>query len=390
LRDRLTPAALLARLKARRRSLGMPYPGQIIGYRRDGRPIRLLAGGSGPALVQSKSAAGTSLTLTSATTAGNCLVVAVADFGSLSTPSVSAVKIGGAADNFAALVTSANTEKGLATIWADPSCTVSSTSITITQSAGVAPVIFAYEFSGVAGSSILDLSDSGTNLNGTWSSGTTGTTNQASEVWVGVGVVNAATPTGPSSPWTNQSLASSNTNGIAGYQITTSAAAAVYNGTSASAKWAAAVVTLKSATLISDSDTGTGADTGTVSVSSPDTGSGADTGSVTASVPGSDTGAGAETASVRVSGADAGTGADAATASLLVTGTDTGSGADTGSVTTVLVSGSDSGTGAESSTIRASLSAADTGAGAEAGQVLRRGVLWNAPDKLSKTGGAMG
>lgn len=340
-----------------------------------------------PSIVQSAHAAGTSVSFGAGTTAGNCLAVPVLDFGSLSTPSVTAVKIGGSADNFAARSTSPGTQHGLATIWTDAGCTGGQTAVAVTMSNSSHPATFAYEFSGVVGSSELDVQDSGTGSSGTWSSGSV-STNQAVEVWIGAAVVNGSAPTGPSSPWTNTTQTSSTTDGISGYQITSSTGSAVYNGSSTSAGWAAAVVALKTPTAVSDSDTGAGADSASIAVSSADTGSGADTQALTASVPGSDTGTGADTASIGIPGSDTAAGADTATGGLLVTSSDTGSGADSGAVTSVAVTAGDTATGAETTTILASAPAADTGTGADsavARRLLR--VRWKAPDRLSTSGG---
>lgn len=198
-----------------------------------------------PAVVQTASGNGTTLSFASATTAGNCVVVCFLDNGSLTTPSVSAMTLGGSAGNFAALVTSTNSAgHQLATIWADPSCAGGQTAIAVTEASGNHPVIIAYEISGIASASPLDKSSTGNASSGTWSSGTTATTTQAAEAWVGCAVINNTPPTGPGAPWTNTNQTNSTTQAIAGQQITSSTGTATYNGTSGSTNWAAAVVTL--------------------------------------------------------------------------------------------------------------------------------------------------
>jgi hypothetical protein len=194
-------------------------------------------------LVQSKSGTGTSLTLSSATTAGNCLVVVVSDVG-ISAPAVTAVTLGGSAGNFSTLIEKNTTvADGMVSIWADPNCGAS-TAIAITETNGNTPVITAFEFSGLVSASVLDLSSSQQGTSSAWSSGSTATTTQAAEAWVG-GAMAKTVISGPSSPWTNTGpTVNGSCDAIAGYQITTSAGAAVYTG-SINANWTAAVVTLK-------------------------------------------------------------------------------------------------------------------------------------------------
>ncbi len=160
------------------------------------------------------------------------------------------------------------------------------------------------------------------------------------------------------------------------------------------------------AAALSDSDAGSGADTGSVAaaLSGSDTGSAADAGSVAASLSDTDAGSGADTGSVAASLSDSDTGSGADSGSAVsqqaappmpplippspfspmsftlnaptppppvagaVSGSDTGSGADTGSVAAAL-SDSDSGSGADSGSVAAALSGSDTGSGAEAGFV---------------------
>ena len=109
-------------------------------------------------------------------------------------------------------------------------------------------------------------------------------------------------------------------------------------------------------------------------VAVPQAGSGADAGSVTAGIASADAGSAADTATGRPGASD----------------TDTGSGADASAVTAT-VSPADAGSGTESVAIR--LGSADTGTGTETVGVTVRPLLtvrWNAPDKLSKSGGTMG
>jgi len=80
-----------------------------------------------PSLVQSKSATAAasstvSVTLTSATTAGNMLVVCVVTSASPSNPTVTGITIGGSADNFASVVSAGDPNANAETtvIWARP------------------------------------------------------------------------------------------------------------------------------------------------------------------------------------------------------------------------------------------------------------------------------
>jgi hypothetical protein len=109
-----------------------------------------------------------------------------------------------------------------------------------------------------------------------------------------------------------------------------------------------------------------------------------------------------------VTQADTGSGADTATAGNLVTTADTGSGADTGGpgftaadtgaaadagAVTATVHGADTGSGADSGTSTVPVAGADTGAGTEGSAVTVRTVLtvrWSAADKLNRSGGVMG
>jgi hypothetical protein len=202
------------------------------------------------ALVQLKTAAATSLTLNSATTAGNCLVVGFTDEGGATT--VTAVKLGGAADNFAQLVSVSGSGKStsLAALWADPSCAGGQTAVAVTPgTAAVSPTMWAAEFSGIVTASPLDKSSSGTGTTSTWDSGATATTTQAVELWLGAVCAASSSATGPGAPWNNTTVADgSGDNQVYGYQIVSSTGTADYSGTGGgTGSWAAVVATLKGA-----------------------------------------------------------------------------------------------------------------------------------------------
>lgn len=122
------------------------------------------------------------------------------------------------------------------------------TAIAVTETNANAPVIIAFEVSGLVTASVLDVSHSATGTATSWSSGSTTTTTQATELWLGAACVVNTAPTGPASPWTNISQASSTTDGIAGSQIVSSTGAASYAGTGGGSNgWASVVVALKGA-----------------------------------------------------------------------------------------------------------------------------------------------
>jgi hypothetical protein len=205
-------------------------------------------------VVQSKSGTGTTLSFTSATTAGNCIVVGYTDEIGAETPT--GVTLGGAAGNFAQLVAAAATPvefNGVVALWADPSCAGGQTAISVTVSGSNAPAVWAIEVSGLVPSSPLDKETSSSGSSGSWSSGSTATTSQATELWVGaccdIGVGNAPPITGPSSPWVNTTVTNASADPqIFGYQIASSTGTAVYSGTIGPADgWIAAVATLKGA-----------------------------------------------------------------------------------------------------------------------------------------------
>ena len=176
-----------------------------------------------------------SLTFGSPTTAGNCLI-AVATGGQ--SVGVTGISVGGSADNWAAQVGDSGNYPQPIDIWADPACAGGQTNVVISfgQNAPTGAVV--YEVSGLAATSaaLLDLNSvnevDGTY--GTWTSGSTGTTTQAAELWVGglTGYNNGygtVTVTGPGAPWVNQTQIGQFF--LAGYQIASATGTATYSGT---------------------------------------------------------------------------------------------------------------------------------------------------------------
>ena len=196
-----------------------------------------------------------SLALSSSTTAGNTLVVAVSFIAGSTGVTVSGITLGGSAGNFAKAVGSGNPHGLDAEIWCDPNCAGGDTSVVISFTGGNATDAFAwaYEVSGLASSPVDKSSSGAPSGEGDWSSGTTATTSQATEIWFGVAVgEDAASPSSPSG-WTNTALNGSGEEwGQAGYQIVSSTGTATYSGTP-SVYYAAAVVTLEGSLAVTTS-----------------------------------------------------------------------------------------------------------------------------------------
>jgi len=397
-----------------------------------------------PLLVQHASNSATSgstvtVTLGAGTTALNCVAACAGSDGS-SVRTVSSVALGSTSDTFTKAESQSNTG-GSADLdceaWTDAGCSGSQTSVKVTFSGTLtAAAVIAMEWSGASGVDTACVNGGNGNSATTFSSGATGTLSEASAAVIGAcwgTSFEAPSLSGPASPWTNLTgvTAGSDAELLVGYQVVSSTSSLTYSGTGTSFgfDWGAVIVPLKGSVSVSGSDTGSGAESSTItaSLSSTDTGSGTDTAEIevtpsdtgsgadtapppAATVTAADTGSGAEgTPSVTVASADTGSGADTATAEAGASSSDTGSGAESSSIAASL-SSTDTGTGTEGSTITATLPAsADTGSGADAGVVeIVSGdtgaaaesasqtvapppklVLWQAPDKLSISGGTM-
>ena len=203
--------------------------------------------------------------------AGNCLVACItASNASAVTPTVSAVKTGTLAENWAAGVTQHDTSIGChATIWTDPNTGGGATTVSVTVTFGqtdsptaqTVVMVDVYEVSGVVTASPVDkttVSVTGSDT-ASWSSGTTPVTSQASEI--AFGVVMAVPDTGgtgviagPSSPWANGTALSKPYTGsygsytayqMSGFETLTATGTVTYNGTvSAASYWDACALTL--------------------------------------------------------------------------------------------------------------------------------------------------
>lgn len=203
-----------------------------------------------PTLVQQNSntaiSAGTvTVTMGSATTIGNTLIVCAAGGNnSLAANAVSTVKIGGSADNFAKSVgTTTGTGPGTGNeTWTDPGLTVSSTSVVVSWASGQSDSIALVMEWANLGASPLDKTNDGTASaasGGNWSSGSSGTLTQTNELIVGsMAMMGDFSPslTTPGSPWTEltQVTTSAGTWTLylaVGYQVVSSTSAVTYNGT---------------------------------------------------------------------------------------------------------------------------------------------------------------
>lgn len=211
------------------------------------------------------------VTLGYPTSAGNCLVACIwgPEFGA-SNPSSVGVTLGGSAGNFAQIYTVGTyADNGVWYIWADPNCAGGQTSVVTTLTGGTAgdtPVfVYVYEIIGLVSSSLLDV-DAGQpagntgGSTGAFTSGSTTTTAQANEIWIGGASSqwsSVSNFTGPALPWSNlPQLGLSNipTTGdfescISGFQVVSATGAAAYAGTQSltTGQYTAFVVTLKGA-----------------------------------------------------------------------------------------------------------------------------------------------
>lgn len=212
-----------------------------------------------PALVQiaSKTVTAGNLTITlgtdnpagpspGPTTSGNCLVALIGSCADSGNGTISGITLGGSADNWAqSAIEGNNGDHAISTGWADPNCAGGQTAVVISQTGGGGAVqgLLAYvmEWSGLTGTVDVSLGASSAGFVSSWTSGTTGATAQASEVAFGLttGASNTRGPglTGPSSPWTNESLltVAGTTRDkflLCGYQILSSTGTQVYAGTS--------------------------------------------------------------------------------------------------------------------------------------------------------------
>lgn len=211
-------------------------------------------------------------TFSVAVAAGNCLVACISTSNaSAVNPSVTSVKTGTAAENWAAGVTQNDTlNGGVVTIWADPDTGGGGTAVSVTVSFGqtasptaqTVVLVDVYEVSGVVTSAPVDKTVvSATGSSGTaWSSGTTAATSQTSEIAFGAVLCvpssgGTGVLAGPGSPWANGAALSHTYAGsygaftayqMSGYETLSATGTVTYSGTVSSASyWDACALTLE-------------------------------------------------------------------------------------------------------------------------------------------------
>ena len=214
-----------------------------------------------PSLVQSATNIGAAspitVTLGSNTTAGNCLIVYVGTGQGTTNPTVSGITLTGSSDTFADAKSLNNNGTVDSEIWTDQGCSGGHTAVVVTFAAGsgasAGMVVRVEEWSGVATAGAVDKTNAtATAASTSFTSGSSGTLSQASELVVGAvsqDSGNGSTVTGPASPWTNTTqlnAASASVGMVTGWQVVSATTAQTYSGTIApSAASVAVIVTLK-------------------------------------------------------------------------------------------------------------------------------------------------
>lgn len=188
-------------------------------------------------------------------TAGNCVIAAFSIQTVSFSPTVSSVTTNGSADNWANAITETGHAVGPGAIYVDPNSAGGQKQINVAASFGgtastltsVAILIDIFEVSGLATTSPVDKTQGSSGGAGTsWTSGSTATTTNANEFWVGVAAIAASATnttlvvTGPGAPWNNETVLNTflDDTGAAlevyqasGYQIVSSTGTATYSGT---------------------------------------------------------------------------------------------------------------------------------------------------------------
>jgi len=234
---------------------------------------------SGPSVVQhasnsglfSSGTSGTVAVTITAPAAGNCLVAVIGAVSGDAAPSVTSVKTGTAAENWAQAIATTDPDV-LSTIWTDAGTTSSATTVNVvvafgkTAAAGdqASVQVDVYEVANAASFSVVDASAASApgNDSAAWSSGATGTTVQPNEITFGAVVAapdagGTATLTGPSG-WTNEPVltvaslvlpsGTFSVYQVSGYQPLTATGSVTYAGTiTAASFWQSCAVTLKAA-----------------------------------------------------------------------------------------------------------------------------------------------
>lgn len=403
---------------------GRPYPGMIIGYRRDGRPIRLAAGGAGWAFVQS--ASNTAIASTAAATfpnhvaAGNKIIAAVT-IADISNATATCGSVKDAALNSWTKMgaqTYANTgatQGGEVSIWAldVPAGDVGISPVLTATASGtgsIAVAILACEVSGLLpGNTTAILDGSPAGLSGTGGQTSTGSPAYSStasneflttiygDVGNGTTWANPAGWQGATAgPGSAGAVTGINNSGACDIELayknsTNGAETGSFGISGSSSAWACLTVAFQLAAAVVPSsrqqqfppssrpgplsrmlgpgvpfDQPAGIQTspsGVTSVSDTDSGTGTDDGELVG-VSSADSGTGTDAGSVlaQVSDQDSGTGTDGQT--LYLFQSDSGTGTDSSGSVTAAISSSDSGTGTDQG-VTVGVSSQDSGTGTD-------------------------
>jgi hypothetical protein len=216
---------------------GEATAGQIIGYRRDGRPIRLGFGAAGPAVVQTQTNSGSSVTTLTVTLTGtgslNSVIATVTGNG----PNfASTVELGATPLSLAVQKIDSNST-AVSEIWYLDGIASGQTSLTVSwASANSSCQVHVREVSGLLTTGSLDRISSGQLDSATsplsWTSGSTATLSQASEIAVGctaqIGLPGTVTP--PGSPWVSTQFPASGSRQESSHNIVSATTALAYAG----------------------------------------------------------------------------------------------------------------------------------------------------------------
>jgi hypothetical protein len=208
------------------------------------------------------------LTLGTATTAGNCLVVLPGGYcpGAAGNIGANTCTLGGVAGNFNASHLSgaqSSTPDDCAALipWADWNCAGGQTVISVALTAGTGTFYLfgaAYEISGLLGTAAVvdaNVADSYSGSGTSWGGAGAGAMSQASEIIFGSVIADAGTTTitGPASPWANTTALSiaSEASFLAGYEILSSIVTPSYTGSFGTSRgWCGNVFSLEAAAAV--------------------------------------------------------------------------------------------------------------------------------------------
>jgi hypothetical protein len=191
------------------------------------------------------------------TTSGNCVIVGVAGYSSTGPPSITSVTLGGAKGNFSQAAAAVSTYSldvyEISSIWVYPDCPAGQTAVTAACSNTLlngspnGDGITLLEVSGLiqAKRAVDQYATQQSTGSFTWSTGTTGTTNYASEFWVAQ-VAAASGCSVSTSGWAKAYPGGT----VGAYSLfawqtaSTTGQASISGGQNSGWPWAAAIVTL--------------------------------------------------------------------------------------------------------------------------------------------------